>query len=147
MADQTNSKNKKKFTYRKKKKAPPKRAIIGTEERMKMKDIKKEEFHPIIVRASDKYLKTIEFIRNKKFFVDAQYGNKVYAENILEYHVDKKDVPVLVCNAKYRNKKGDLVSEKKVYRIIRYNEKEIIGISSQNINIWMMKTVSLPDTK
>lgn len=127
----------KKPVYRKKKEA--KQTPISNKEFTE----KHKDFKPSIVEPSEKYISTIQAIKNKKFFVDAQFGNKIFWESILEFHVDKKDVPVLLCNAKYRNKRGDLVSEKKVYRIIRYNEKEIIGINSQNINIWMSKTIDV----
>lgn len=133
-------KNNKNFkpVYKKKKDKTPKIPISNQDHA-----IKNPEFKPTIVQPSEKYLKTLKCIRAKKYFVDAQFGNKVFWESILEFHVDKKDVPVLLCDAKYRNKKGDLVNEKKVYRIVRYNDKEIIGMVSTNINPWMSKTVDI----
>ena len=139
-ANKVNKKNNKDFkkpVYKKKKKEP--KVPISTAEHAN----KNADFKPTIVQPSEKYLKTLRFIKKKKYFIDAQFGTRVFWESILEFHVDRKDVPVLLCDAKYRNKKGDLVNEKKVYRIVRYNEKEIVGITSANINPWMSKTVDM----
>lgn len=139
MAKKSNKNNKdfKKPVYKKKKKEPV--VPISTPERVQ----KDANFKPTIVQPSEKYLKTLRYIKKKKYFIDAQFGTRVFWESIMEFHVDKKDVPVLLCDAKYRNKKGDLVNERKVYRIVRYNEKEIVGIVSANINPWMAKTVDV----
>jgi hypothetical protein len=139
MAKKSKGSNKdfKKPVYKKKKKEPV--VPISTTERAQ----KDTSFKPTVVQPSEKYLKTLRYIKKKKYFIDAQFGTRVFWESIMEFHVDRKDIPVLLCDAKYRNKKGDLVNERKVYRIVRYNEKEIVGIVSANINPWMAKTVDV----
>jgi hypothetical protein len=137
MAKKSKGSNKdfKKPVYKKKKKEPV--VPISTTERAQ----KDTSFKPTVVQPSEKYLNTLRYIKKKKYFIDAQFGTRIFWESIMEFHVDRKDIPVLLCDAKYRNKKGDLVNERKVYRIVRYNEKEIVGIVSANINPWMAKTV------
>jgi predicted transcriptional regulator YheO len=112
--------------------------------------------HPLspLVDPSEKYAKTMELIKAKGFFVDAQYGNRIRFTQIEEFHVDNKDgrdVPVLVCNIQYKNKAGDTVRRRSVYRIVRYNDKEIIGMNSRNMNVYVLNRVkvdtSLPPEK
>ena len=129
--------------YRKKNKVvKPRTKPISTEDYMK----KEVEFHPVFMNPSEKYADTIKAIFKKGYFVDAQYGNRVFTNNILEYHIDrKKDIPVLLCEVNFKNKQGDICSAKKVFRIVKYNENEIIGMNSANINIWMMATANVQD--
>lgn len=129
--------------YKKKPKAPkPRVKPISTEDHIK----KEADFHPVFMNPSEKYVETIKALFKKGFFVDAQYGSRVYTNGILEYHIDrKKDIPVLLCEVKYKNKQGDLCSTKKVFRIIKYNDNEIIGMNSTNINVWMMATANVQD--
>lgn len=142
-----NSTNKKgsfqKPVYKKKPKVvKPRTKPISTEEHMQ----KENDFHPVFMNPSEKYIETIKGIFKKGYFVDAQYGNRVFTNNILEYHIDrKKDIPVLLCEVKYKNKQGDICSAKKVFRVVRFNENEIIGMNSTNINIWMMATANVQD--
>lgn len=91
-------------------------------------------YHPkdMLVNPSDKYADTMRFLKSKGYFIDAEYGTRVRFESIKEFHVDKKGVPVVLATANYHNKKGDLVSKNKVYRIIRYNEKQIVGMVTEN---------------
>lgn len=101
-------------------------------------------WHPVIVPPTEKYLETMRYIKEKKFFVDAATGFKVYWTTIKEFHVTNTDTPVLLCEIVYKNKEGvPQPPKKKVYHIIRYNPTEIVGLNSKNINIWMMKTVKM----
>lgn len=147
-----NKKKGQKPVYKKKKKAP----IISTETRQQRLEKKQEQnpnieqapFHPVVIPPTEKYRTTIECIFKKGYFVDALSGIRVFAQSIKEFHVDKTDVPVLLCSVKVgKSENGNLVTHMKdrVFRIVRYNEKEIVGLNSKNVNIWMMKLVKVDD--
>lgn len=140
-------KNKKGFkgakpVYKKNKAKPVRKDPISNEVRSQ----KEPSFHPVFMQPTEKYAVIIKDLFKKGFFVDAQYGTRVYANNVKEFHVDgKHDIPVVLAEVKYRNKNGDICTNKKVFRIIRYNADELVGMNSQNINIWMMPTVQVDD--
>lgn len=96
-----------------------------------------------LVPPSKKYQETINFIAKKGFFVTASYGNKVRLDQVKEFRVDSKDVPVLIVDLEYRNNRREIVRHTKVYRIVRYNENEIIGIESRNMNTYRYNRVDV----
>ena len=133
--------NNKAFTFTKPvyKKKPKKPAIITTE------DVKKD-IEPVVIEASDKYAETIKMIKDKGYFIEASSGYKVFFNDIKEFHSDSKnDTPVFVCIRKSKTKQGGIIESRIVYRIIRYNKDEIIGLRSNNINIWQMRVVNVAD--
>lgn len=136
----------KKPTYRKQKKP----SVISTQDRIKKIEKKMEQnaevtpFHPVIVPPSEKYADTIRYIKQKKFFIDAATGMKVYLDSIKEFHVDKNDVPVLLCKIVFKDRDDKpKAPQTKVYRIIRYNSDEIVGLNSKNTNIWVLNNVNV----
>lgn len=121
------------------KKKPKKPTIITTEDKVK-------EIEPVVIEASDKYAETIKMIKDKGYFIEASSGYKIFFDDIREFHSDSKnDTPVLVCMKKSKTKQGGIIESKIVYRIIRYNKDEIIGLKSNNINIWQMRVVNVAD--
>ena len=96
-----------------------------------------------LVEPTEKYQKTIDYIYKKGFFVTAAYGNKVSVHQIKEFRVDGRDVPVLIVDFEYRNNKQEMVRRKKVYRIVRYNDKEIVGMESRNTNTQVYNRVNV----
>ena len=131
--------NNKPFTKPMYKKKPKKQEIITTED-------KATEIEPVIVEASDKYAETIKMIKDKGYFIEASSGYKIFFNDIKEFHSDSKnDTPVLVCLRKSKTKQGGILENKIVYRIIRFNKDEIIGLKSNNINIWQMRLVNVDD--
>ena len=96
-----------------------------------------------LVEPTEKYQETINYIFKKGFFVTAAYGNKVRVHQIKEFRVDGRDVPVLIVDFEYRNNKQEMVRRKKVYRIVRYNDKEIIGMESRNTNTHVYNRVNV----
>ena len=96
-----------------------------------------------VVEPSEKYARTIECIKAKGFFVDGIYGTRVYFNRIKEFRVDGKDIPVFVATVRYKDKKGNLQEQDKVYRIVRYNDQQIIGIVTNNHNYGVLKKVKV----
>ena len=125
----------------------PVHPIISTQDRiekMEKKDDIKVPWHPVIVPPTQKYLETMKYIKEKKFFIDAATGFKVYWNTIKEFHVSGNDTPVLLCEIIYKDKDGKPTPpKKKIYHIVRYNPQEIVGLNSKNTNIWAMKTVKM----
>lgn len=136
-----------KTMYKKMMKKKPVHPIISNQDKIETLEKKEETavpWHPVIVPPSQKYLETMKYIKEKKFFIDASNGFKVYWNTIKEFHVNGKDTPVLLCEIVYKDKDGNpQPPKKKVYHIVRYNPLEIVGLNSKNVNIWMMRTVKM----
>lgn len=134
-----------KTVYKKMMKKPAQTIISNQDQIEKSEKAKniKVPWHPIVVPPTQKYLETMKYIKEKKFFIDAASGFKVYWNTIKEFHVTDKDTPVLLCEIVYKDKEGNTQPKKKVYHIVRYNPIEIVGLNSKNINIWMLKTVKI----
>ena len=135
--------NNKKFTSNKpvyKKKKTP--LIIGNEV-AKSKKIIKEEI--VKVEPSQKCKSIIDDLKKKGFFVDARAGFKVNVSNVKEWHLDtKKDIPVVLVEITKPSKfNNGVVKYRYVYRIIRYNSNEIVGLHSDNTNVYQMKTLNV----
>ena len=149
MANQQGKKNNKqqqgfkKITYKKKPKI--KQELITTAKRQ----VLDPEFKKEVVKPTEKYAQTIKFLKSKRFFVDANTGQRIPYIAIKEFHatMKKADIPILVCNVKYKSKDGHTSEETKVFTIIRYNEQEIIGLNSKNVNIWHTPIVDVSSVK
>ena len=141
--NQKKKNNSKAFTFNKPMyKKKPKKPIITTEDK-----IKENNIEPVVVEASDRYAETIKMIKDKGYFIEASSGYKIFFNDIKEFHSDSKnDTPVLVCLRKSKTKQGGIIENKIVYRIVRYNKDEIIGLKSNNINIWQMRVVNIADS-
>ena len=50
---------------------------------------------------------------------------------------------MLIVDFEYRNNKQEMVRRKKVYRIVRYNDKEIVGMESRNTNTQVYNRVNV----
>ena len=107
---------------------------------------KKEHPAPTVVQPSEKYKATVQALRNKGFFVDARYGTKIHFNNIIDFRVDKKDVPTVVAVVQFKNKQQQIKKSKKIFRIIRYNDHEIIGMNSNNFNYYVLPKVDVDMT-
>ena len=129
-----------KYDYKSKLKKKP--SIEATVEWVK-NNAKSSHNNKTIIEPTQKYIDTVNFIKKKKFFVDAEYGTRVYFDNIIEFRVDGKDIPVFVAKVKYKDKKGNIQDRVKVYRIIRYNENQIVGMPTQNHNYCVLKSVNI----
>lgn len=94
---------------------------------------------------STKYKETLKYLIKKGFFVAAKTGERVDFKDIKEFHIHtKNDVPVVVTETTKPNRKlGGISKYKRVFKIVRFNEEEIIGIISKNTNPWMMKCVDI----
>lgn len=135
-----------KTVYKKMMKKPA-HSIISNQDKLEKLEAKENvaiPWHPTIIPPSQKYLETMKYIKEKKFFIDAASGFKVYWNMIKEFHVTNKDTPVLLCEIIYKDKEGNIQPpKKKVYHIVRFNKSEIVGLNSKNVNIWMLKTVKM----
>lgn len=135
----TNSKFVPKPIYKKKEKKQ--KPIITNELRV----IKDKEFKPELVEPSEKYIETYKALKKKGFFISAKYGDKIQFTTIKEFHVaTKNDVPYVVCENRKSCPQGGVSITKKLYKLVRFNDQEIVGLESRNSNPWMMKTVKLP---
>lgn len=121
---------------------------FNSDEQIKTTTHHKVHKTPVVktLEPSEKYAKTMELLKAKGFFVDAEYGNRIRFDQIEEFRVDGRDVPVLIANIQYKNKRQDIVRRKKVYRIVRYNDKEIIGMVSKNENYDVLNFVKVDTT-
>lgn len=100
------------------------------------------------VEPSDKYKDTINYLIKKGFFVAAKTGEKINLNSIIEFHVHtKNDVPVVVTEITKPSKYGGISKFKRVYKIVRFNEEEIVGIQYKITNPWIMKTIDISKFK
>lgn len=139
-----------KIKYKKKKVEPTveeevKQEVIE-EQKSTSEETKKLRSEPKIVQPSEKYKAIVEALRRKTFFVDARFGNKIHFNNITDFRTDKKDVPTVVVVMKVRNRQGETKEITKIFRIIKYNDNEIIGMNSRNFNYYVLPKVDVDMT-
>lgn len=102
-----------------------------------------EEFQGY-VGPSEKYVATMEIIKKKGFFVDAEFGGTITYKSIRDFYVAPNDMPHVLVKKPLKNNPNSKVKTfvEKGYKIIRYSGSIVIGIPIKTFKTDKLKKVA-----